>query len=282
METATPRALRRDSTIVLGLLLGLPLFLAACEIIEVLQPSSAFTGDVIEVTVTVEQPFEDINPHRGVLSVLVPDDWSFVSGTYGGDAGTGDMLEDEGWADSTEIVLPAPPGMKWIGTISDEAHAVTSAPAFFDATLSFQIGQTEGDFGIGYFTTNDGFATADIIFGDSEDNTADTLMNVPITIIKPLATEDDVAAGAFTLAQNVPNPFAGSTTVGYTLTRAADVRVAVYDALGREVAVLAEGRRAPGEHAVTLDARGLSAGTYLYRLTVDGEVVATRRMTLAR
>jgi hypothetical protein len=284
METATPRrrAPRRELTIVLGLLLGLPLFLAACEIIEVLQPTEAEQGEVIEVMVTVEQPIEDTNPHRGVLSVLVPDDWSFVSGTYGGDAGPGDMVEDEGWADSTEIVLPAPAGMKWIGMLSEDAHAVTSAPAFFDATLQLQVGQQTGDFDIGYFTTNDGFATADIVFGDSEDNTADTLMNVPITVTMTTASEDGAQPRAFTLAQNSPNPFAAATTVGYALARAADVRVAVYDLVGREVAVLSEGRRAPGEHTVTLDARSLPAGTYLYRLEVDGEVVAVRRMTLAR
>jgi hypothetical protein len=286
MNTVTPptraRRLRRDLVIVLGLLAALPLFLAACEIIEVLQPSEAAQGEVIEVTVTVEQPYSDTNPHRGVLSVLVPEDWSFVSGTYSGDAGPGDMVEDEGWADSTTIVLPPPAGMKWIGTVSEEAHDVPSAPAFFDATLQLQVGQEVGDFDLGYFTTNDAFGTGDIVFGDNEDNTADTLMNVPITVKLSSANDGGAAPETFTLAQNHPNPFAASTTVGFTLARAADVRVVVYDALGREVAVLVEGRRAPGSHAVTLDARGLPAGTYLYRLEVAGEVVATRRMTRAR
>jgi hypothetical protein len=284
MNTATPSPprRRRDLAVVLGLLAVLPTALVACEIVEVIQPEEATQGDVIEVTVTVEQPWPDENPHRGVLSVLVPEDWSFVSGTYSGDAGSGDMLEDEGWADSTEIVLPAPPGMKWIGTISEDAHDVPSAPAFFDATLQLRVGQQTGDFDLGYFTTNDAFGTADIAFGDSEDNTGDTLMNVPITVIPGTANEGGVPPDAITLAQNHPNPFVGSSAVRFTLGRAADVRLAVYDALGREVAVLAEGQRAAGEHAVELDGRGLPAGTYLYRLEVDGEVVATRRMTRAR
>src|SRR5690606_10612761 len=122
----------------------------------------------------------------------------------------------------------------------------------------------------------------DIEFGPSDTNTADTTMNVPITVTMGTANEDSAQPRLFTLAQNAPNPFAGTTTVGYALGRAADVRVALYDLVGREVAVLAEGRRAPGEHAVSISARDLPAGTYLYRLEVDGEVVATRRMTLAR
>jgi hypothetical protein len=284
MENATPhpRTLRRDLLLVLGLLLGLPLLLVACEITEVTQPAEADQGEVIEVEVTVEQPWADTNPHRGVLSVLVPDDWSFVSGTYGGDAGPGDMLESPAWAESTEIVLPAPAGMKWIGTISEDAHDVPSAPAFFDATLELEVGQETGDFDLGYFTTNDAFGTIDIVFGDNKDNTADTLMNVPIRVNLTTATEDDVPTGAFTLAQNGPNPFADATTIRYALARAAAVRLVVFDLTGREVAVLAEGRRAAGPHAVTLDARGLPAGTYLYRLEADGETVATRRMTVAR
>lgn len=282
MNPATHTRTRRDFAIVLSLLIGLPLLLVACEIIEVQQPSEADQGEVIEVTVTVEQPFEDANPHRGVLSVLVPDDWSFVSGTYSGDAGSGDMLEDEGWADSTEIVLPAPPGMKWIGTISEDAHDVPSAPAFFDATLELRVGQTTGDFGLGYFTTNDGFGTGDIVFGDNLENTADTLMNVPITVNLTSANEPGTPPAVFALAQNAPNPFADATDVSYTLGRPADVRLTVYDAVGRAVAVLSEGRRAAGTHTATLDARGLPAGTYLYRLEADGAVVATRRMTVAR
>lgn len=280
--TPSPRAPRRDLLLVLGLVAVLPLSLAACEILEVIQPEEAETGEVIEVMVTVEQPYTDVNPHRGVLSVLVPEDWTYVSGTYSGDAGPGDMLEDAGWSDSTSTVLPPPPGMKWIATLSEDAHTVDSAPAFYDATLRFEVGQTTGDFDIGYFTTNDAFGTADIVFGDNKDNTADTLMNVPITVTMGTAAGDDAAPRAFTLAPVHPNPVTASATVGYTLARAAAVRVAVYDLLGREVAVLAEGRRAPGEHAVALDARALAAGTYLVRLAVDGDVVATRRMTRSR
>ena len=129
-----PRAFRRDLVIALALLVALPLLLVACYIAEVQQPSSAEQGEVIDVTVTIEIRGEHTT--RGIASVLVPEDWAFVAGTYDGPAGYGDMLEDEGWADSTEIVLPSADGMKWIGTISDEAYTFSDEDVY---DVAFQL-----------------------------------------------------------------------------------------------------------------------------------------------
>ncbi len=78
-----------------------------------------------------------------------------------------------------------------------------------------------------------------------------------------------------------PNPASGSATVGYGVAEAADVRVSVVDALGREVAVLAEGPRGPGRHAATLDGSALPAGVYVVRVAAGAEV-RTARLTVAR
>jgi len=88
------------------------------------------------------------------------------------------------------------------------------------------------------------------------------------------------------LHQNYPNPFNPTTVVRYGLTAVSDVKLAVYDLLGREVAVLVDDRKAPGIHEVTFDARrpggqatGLASGVYLYRLTA-GNSTTTRKMLL--
>ncbi len=78
-----------------------------------------------------------------------------------------------------------------------------------------------------------------------------------------------------------PNPSSGSATVGYGVAEAAEVRVSVVDALGREVAVLAEGPRGPGRHAAALDGSALPAGVYVVRVAVGAEV-RTARLTVAR
>ena len=92
----------------------------------------------------------------------------------------------------------------------------------------------------------------------------------------------------FSLAQNYPNPFNPGTNIGYTVgavssQRAADswVRLVVYDLLGREVAVLVDGKKQPGSYEVQFDGSGLSSGVYFYRLQA-GDFVQTRRLLLLK
>ena len=95
-------------------------------------------------------------------------------------------------------------------------------------------------------------------------------------------------AGTFALGAAYPNPASDRTTLPFMLPTAQAVRLAVYDVLGREVAVLVDGVRPAGPHAVAFDAAGLPSGVYLYRLEVTdpvrgaGETVLTQRLTLVR
>ena len=89
------------------------------------------------------------------------------------------------------------------------------------------------------------------------------------------------AAADLGLEANAPNPFGARTTIAFSLPEATDARLAVYDVLGREVAVLAEGRLAEGRHEVGLDGSRLAAGTYVYRLTA-GDRALVRQMTVVR
>jgi hypothetical protein len=90
---------------------------------------------------------------------------------------------------------------------------------------------------------------------------------------------DAEIAGGFEILGNYPNPFNPSTTIRFTLDAGRLTRMAVYDLMGREVAVLVDGVMAPGEHSVTFDATGLTSGVYLVRMT-DGLRVRTRKMLL--
>ena len=85
----------------------------------------------------------------------------------------------------------------------------------------------------------------------------------------------------FALEQNFPNPFNPSTDIGFMLTESMPVRLSVFDMLGREVAVLVEGRHSAGRHTVRFDARDLPSGLYLYRIeTPDGSMA--RMMSLLK
>jgi hypothetical protein len=79
-----------------------------------------------------------------------------------------------------------------------------------------------------------------------------------------------------------PNPASDGSRVGVQVQRAQAVRVSVFDALGREVAILFDGTLGANEaRSLTLDASTLPAGLYVVRLA--GESVAqTHTLTVAR
>ena len=70
-------------------------------------------------------------------------------------------------------------------------------------------------------------------------------------------------------AQNYPNPFSEATTIRYSLPQSMYVRLAVYDVLGREIAVLIDEQQEGGIYAVDFEARSLPPGVYVARFEVD-------------
>ncbi len=85
----------------------------------------------------------------------------------------------------------------------------------------------------------------------------------------------------YTTLTAYPNPFNSATTVRYSLTRPGDVRVRVFDLLGREVATLHDGLSMPGDHMLMFDASALSSGTYFLQLDTN-EQTHTRKLMLVK
>ena len=94
------------------------------------------------------------------------------------------------------------------------------------------------------------------------------------------------------LEQNYPNPFNPKTGVRFSVLVAREagagswglavsVKLNVYDALGREVAVLVNERKQPGSYEVYFDGSALPSGMYFYKMTA-GKFTATRKMLLVR
>ncbi len=78
-----------------------------------------------------------------------------------------------------------------------------------------------------------------------------------------------------------PNPFNPTTTVAYTLEQAGRVNVVVFDALGRQVAVLANASQSAGLHRVQFDGANLATGMYFLRLQA-GEISAIQQLILVK
>ena len=86
----------------------------------------------------------------------------------------------------------------------------------------------------------------------------------------------------FTLDQNYPNPFNPTTVISFQLPAVSSVKLKIFDLLGRDVATLVEGTKAPGNYRVNFDANGLASGVYFYSLITEGRAVQTRKMLLLR
>jgi hypothetical protein len=120
------------------------------------------------------------------------------------------------------------------------------------------------------------------------DGTVRTFDPVAIEIATTAVNDEPAVPAVTSLAENYPNPFNPVTTIGYSVgivsrqsLAVSNVRLAVYDLLGREVAVLVDEQKQPGEYTATWDAGGMASGIYYYRLTAGG-FRETKRMLLVR
>lgn len=83
------------------------------------------------------------------------------------------------------------------------------------------------------------------------------------------------------LNPNYPNPFNPTTVISFQLPVSGDVRLEVYDMLGRRVAVLMDETQQAGEHRITFDASNLTSGVYISRLSIGG-ISQTKKMILIK
>jgi hypothetical protein len=82
------------------------------------------------------------------------------------------------------------------------------------------------------------------------------------------------------LVRNYPNPFNGTTIMSYDLNKGGRVRLMIFDAAGRCVAVPADENQSPGRHSVRWEADGMPAGLYVCRIQTDGSVKAGKMLLL--
>jgi len=95
---------------------------------------------------------------------------------------------------------------------------------------------------------------------------------VEVTVDAPLT---------FALEQNQPNPFNPTTVISYNLPMNANVKLTVYDALGKEVTKLVSGMQTAGNYKINFNGSGLASGVYYYRIQA-GDIVQTKKMILMK
>ncbi|RPI18432.1 MAG: T9SS C-terminal target domain-containing protein [Ignavibacteriae bacterium] len=85
----------------------------------------------------------------------------------------------------------------------------------------------------------------------------------------------------FSLSQNYPNPFNPSTVINFALPKTSNVKLTVFDALGRVVTTLVNETRKAGNHSVEFNASNLASGLYIYKIEA-GDFTATKKMLLVK
>jgi hypothetical protein len=86
---------------------------------------------------------------------------------------------------------------------------------------------------------------------------------------------------AFAINNAYPNPFNAVAEISYQLPIESDVKLVIYDILGNEIAILAQGRQTAGQHQANWDASGVSSGLYFVRLN-SADNMAVRKITLLK
>ena len=105
--------------------------------------------------------------------------------------------------------------------------------------------------------------------------------NITLERAAQTSAEDSNVPRRFALEQNYPNPFNPATKIRYDVPNQSQVRIAIYDVLGRQVQVLVNEELSAGSHTVEFDATRLASGVYIYRMEA-GSFVQTRKMMLVK
>jgi hypothetical protein len=90
-----------------------------------------------------------------------------------------------------------------------------------------------------------------------------------------------VNPASFELAQNFPNPFNPTTSIRYTVGKADNVSLTVYNMLGQEVASVVNQFQSAGSYTVNFDASKLASGMYLYKMQT-GSFSDVKKMMLLK
>ncbi len=173
-------------------------------------------------------------------------------------------------------------------------RAVTATQPICDSLSGpDRLTQDGGDYGpyfISRFTTGDAAAgTSTFYFTmDTWNPYTQVIMKTMIQTSPStgLSEAGSVVPWTFDVEQNYPNPFNPSTTIRFSIPMKGQVRIDVYDILGRLLTTLLDEELSPGSHSVVWSGTdragaGVSSGTYFFRLQA-GSHTAVRKMSLVK
>lgn len=158
------------------------------------------------------------------------------------------------------VLVPLINSEAWISIAASQYHSMASSGDYADPSMWAcglnQWGQLANPTNFGTMTPTPEW----VVFG------------TPVSDVQ----QETKPPTEFTLEQNYPNPFNPSTTISYSIPEEAYVKLAVYDLLGNQAAVLVDGIQRIGRYEVNFNAAGLSSGVYVYRIETANFVTSKK------
>ena len=187
--------------------------------------------------------------------------------------GVGTLVNNAGYGDVTGY-LAVPPS-NYTLDVKDSSGAVIVAS--FGADLSGLRKGAAAVFASGFLTpaTNQN-GPAFGLFAALANGTV-----VAFGPVTSVAQQSGTTPLTYDLSQNYPNPFNPSTQIAFSVPVEGFAKLVVYNGLGQEIAVLANGTFSPGTYRVDFNAAGLPSGSYFYRVEA-GSFTSTRKMLLLK
>ena len=96
-----------------------------------------------------------------------------------------------------------------------------------------------------------------------------------------VGVDDEILPLTYALHPNYPNPFNPATHIQFTIPEQTDVKLQIFDVLGRQVDVLVNKTLPIGHHEILWSPNNLSSGFYFYKLEA-GSFMQTRKMILLK
>jgi hypothetical protein len=186
------------------------------------------------------------------------------------------LVDNAAYTDMTGYIpVPAASYILDVTPAEDNETIVAS----FTADLSGLGGGSAAVFASGFLTPSanqDGEA-----FGIFAALANGTVVEFPSIITDISASNFNTIPETFVMEQNYPNPFNPSTTISFSIPKAENVSLKIYNILGSEITTLVSENLNAGSYQVNFDASNLASGTYIYQITA-GKFNQVRKMNLIK
>ena len=181
-------------------------------------------------------------------------------------------------------------GINWSKTTLDNQHVMcieAKDNKIFACTFENGVFLST-NFGLNWISKNQGFVlpqsisslliSSSYIFAGSYVTTVWRRSLSEIIGIQNISTE---TPSKYTLSQNYPNPFNSTSNLKFQIVNTEDVKLIVYDIMGKEVQTLVNERLQPGTYEAAFDASSLNSGVYFYKL-ITNTFSETKKMILIK